>query len=446
MYRDNRGLIKLLILTPLTLGIYIMVFWYKYARDVNLMCDGDGKHTSNYFVMLLLAPITLGIYALVWEKKMQDRLRTKGNEWGCNITHTGMSVIAWKTLGVLLFAIGPIVGLYFQIQTINQVAIALNRSPSPQRSGSIAPAPISPVSPITAPKQDASNMITCPICHCVQKAGRGVCFRCGNSLIDVPVPQEPTDFRPATPVPIGTPPIRKYTQHPVNQPMMNPSSGPALLDAPHPRQTPPAGATGSGAITCPRCHATLAQGAAFCIQCGLPLQRQPDRPALSDRQDGAAAVTQNNSAAGGQHDRIANRQPVRAAAFAITPDAQAQTSHTSPEATQTEANLRRRRASASREQQAEGVGQGTEAPILTVDRPAMAGVMKQSGQPFNSQSANAVHRPAVAADTEGDIAARQDSFSKLFQRLPEPKPIYLWVAMAAACLFSLAALLVSIFR
>ena len=47
-YKENRGLLKAIVLSFLTFGLYAIYFWYEYAKDVNLMCDGDGKHTTNY--------------------------------------------------------------------------------------------------------------------------------------------------------------------------------------------------------------------------------------------------------------------------------------------------------------------------------------------------------------------------------------------------------------
>lgn len=122
--QTNRSLIKYILLTILTLGIYSLFFWHKYVQDVNTLCSNDGKNTNGILLKILFSILTLGIYGLVWQCGMQNRLRDQAGRLETGPLKSGGSVVLWKTLGLLLIGIGPFVGLYIQISSMNTVAYA----------------------------------------------------------------------------------------------------------------------------------------------------------------------------------------------------------------------------------------------------------------------------------------------------------------------------------
>ena len=61
----DRGLLKLILLSFITCGIYELIFIHSLAADVNEACREDGKHTTGLLGLLLLSLITCGIYSLV---------------------------------------------------------------------------------------------------------------------------------------------------------------------------------------------------------------------------------------------------------------------------------------------------------------------------------------------------------------------------------------------
>ena len=69
----NRGILKYLIFTLLTFGIYGMWFIYKMAQDMNTMCEDDDQNTGGLLAFILLSFITLGIYAIYWWYKIAER-------------------------------------------------------------------------------------------------------------------------------------------------------------------------------------------------------------------------------------------------------------------------------------------------------------------------------------------------------------------------------------
>ncbi|MCK9255679.1 MAG: DUF4234 domain-containing protein [Bacteroidales bacterium] len=69
----NRGFWKTFFLSLITFGIYNLYLMHSMAKETNLVCKEDGKHTKGVIALILLTPITLGIYGLVWRFKIIDR-------------------------------------------------------------------------------------------------------------------------------------------------------------------------------------------------------------------------------------------------------------------------------------------------------------------------------------------------------------------------------------
>ncbi len=69
----NRKVWKIWLLSFITFGIYGMVVMFVMAKETNISCSEDGKHTRGFWGAILLSLITLGIYGLVWYYKWADR-------------------------------------------------------------------------------------------------------------------------------------------------------------------------------------------------------------------------------------------------------------------------------------------------------------------------------------------------------------------------------------
>ncbi|MBR4333069.1 MAG: DUF4234 domain-containing protein [Clostridia bacterium] len=72
--RTDRSLLKLILLSIITLGIYWLWFWSQFAKDMNIACEGDSKTTRGIFFRILLSIITLGIYEFVWMYGVGSRI------------------------------------------------------------------------------------------------------------------------------------------------------------------------------------------------------------------------------------------------------------------------------------------------------------------------------------------------------------------------------------
>lgn len=124
--KTNRGLLWFILFTFLTCGIYNWYFYYSIARDVNIICEGDGEETAGLIKHILLVLITCGIYEYVWQCQLADRLRRNASRYGVNVSENGTTVVLWFIPGGFCCGIGGFVALHIQIKNINKLARAYN--------------------------------------------------------------------------------------------------------------------------------------------------------------------------------------------------------------------------------------------------------------------------------------------------------------------------------
>jgi hypothetical protein len=122
----KRGLAKLIILSIITLGFYMLYWIHKLAKDVNVICEGDGKKTGGLLKWLLLGIITLSIYNLVWLYKVGDRLQDNGPKYNLTIKEGGSIILLWYILGSFVI-VGPFIAAYIIIKNTNALADEYNK-------------------------------------------------------------------------------------------------------------------------------------------------------------------------------------------------------------------------------------------------------------------------------------------------------------------------------
>lgn len=125
MIQEDRRLWKLILLTIPTLGIYNIVFWYRFTKDLNEM-NTDEKPLKNYILVIFLSVITLGIYRWVWFFWLSDRVQMTGAELGIKIKPGPSITLIWKLFGSFIL-IGPFVANYLVIRNMNRVARQYNK-------------------------------------------------------------------------------------------------------------------------------------------------------------------------------------------------------------------------------------------------------------------------------------------------------------------------------
>ena len=108
--RTNRSLLKTILLSLITLGIYALVVHSNISEEINEVASKhDGKHTMHFLLAnLLLGPITLWIFPIVWTHQLCNRMGNELSRRGIDYTFSAGTFWGWGVLGALIF-IGPFV-------------------------------------------------------------------------------------------------------------------------------------------------------------------------------------------------------------------------------------------------------------------------------------------------------------------------------------------------
>ena len=92
----DRDLLKMIILTPITLGIYPIVVYTKISKEINIVASKyDGKKTMNYIIVLLLSVITLGIVPIIWLHRLCNRISNELNRRGIDYKFSAADFWLW---------------------------------------------------------------------------------------------------------------------------------------------------------------------------------------------------------------------------------------------------------------------------------------------------------------------------------------------------------------
>ena len=118
--KTNRGLIKLILLSMITFGIYGLVVMSAVSIDINTIASRyDGKKTTHYLLMtFLFSWLTLGIAPIVWNHKISARIGAELKRRGLNYRYGAGSFWGWCVLGSLI-GVGPLVYTHKMLKSMN---------------------------------------------------------------------------------------------------------------------------------------------------------------------------------------------------------------------------------------------------------------------------------------------------------------------------------------
>lgn len=125
--KTDRSLVLYILLGFLTCGIYQLYVFYTIMRDVNVACDGDGRHTPGLLEFILFGILTCGIYDLYWFYSVGNRLADNAPRYGLRFQENGTTLLLWMLIGSLLCFIGSYVGIYFLLNNVNAICSAYNQ-------------------------------------------------------------------------------------------------------------------------------------------------------------------------------------------------------------------------------------------------------------------------------------------------------------------------------
>ncbi len=124
----NRGLLKTIILSALTFGIYALYIMSRVSTDINTIATRyDGRTTMHYLVMaFLVTPLTFGIAPLVWSHRLYNRIGCELIRRRISYPISAVTFWGWNTLG-LLIGIGPLVAMHKLFRGMNLLSEDYNK-------------------------------------------------------------------------------------------------------------------------------------------------------------------------------------------------------------------------------------------------------------------------------------------------------------------------------
>ena len=114
------GLLKLILLSIVTLGIYAIVIYSRASESINTVASPhDGKKTMHYCLLgFLIAPITLCIGALVWQHRISNRIGSELTRRGLGYEFSAKTFWLWGVLGAFII-VGPFIYTHRFLKSMN---------------------------------------------------------------------------------------------------------------------------------------------------------------------------------------------------------------------------------------------------------------------------------------------------------------------------------------
>lgn len=118
--KTNKGLLKTILLSLITLGIYELVVMSAISNEINIVASKyDGKKTMHFCLLFfLVAPITLGIGAIVWIHRISNRIGNEIKRRGISYNFSATDFWLWGVLGSFII-VGPFVYMHKLFKAVN---------------------------------------------------------------------------------------------------------------------------------------------------------------------------------------------------------------------------------------------------------------------------------------------------------------------------------------
>ncbi len=116
----KRSLVKFILLSLITFGIYGIVVMSKISSDINTIASKyDGKSTMHYcLVFFIFTVLTLGIVPLVWSHRISNRIGNELVRRGIDYHFGAGTFWGWSILGTLII-VGPFIYLHKLLKSMN---------------------------------------------------------------------------------------------------------------------------------------------------------------------------------------------------------------------------------------------------------------------------------------------------------------------------------------
>lgn len=123
----KRGLLKYILLSAITFGIYGLVVMSSVSSDINTIASRyDGKKTMHYCLLFFVFSwLTLGIAPIVWFHRLSARIGKELSRRGISYSFGAGSFWGWNVLGALI-VVGPFVYLHKLLKAMNKLSAHYN--------------------------------------------------------------------------------------------------------------------------------------------------------------------------------------------------------------------------------------------------------------------------------------------------------------------------------
>lgn len=120
MFNTNRNLLKFILLSLITFGIYSIVVLSHISEEINAEASPrDGKHTMHFlWIFFILSWLTAGIACLVWSHRISNRIGAELNSRACNYEFSAADFWLWDILGSLII-VGPFIYTHKLLKSMN---------------------------------------------------------------------------------------------------------------------------------------------------------------------------------------------------------------------------------------------------------------------------------------------------------------------------------------
>lgn len=118
--KTNRGLLKFILLSVITFGIYPLVVMSVISSDINLIASRyDGKKTMHFCLLaFIFAGLTFGIAPIVWYHRISARIGAELKRRNIGYSFGAGDYWLWSILGGLI-VIGPFVYTHKMFKAMN---------------------------------------------------------------------------------------------------------------------------------------------------------------------------------------------------------------------------------------------------------------------------------------------------------------------------------------
>lgn len=125
--KTNRGLLKFVLLSIITCGIYGIAVMADVSMDINIVAGRyDGKRTMPYgLVFFIFSWLTLGIVPLVWSHRISGRIGAELTRRGISYRFGSGTFWGWGFFGSLIL-VGPFIYAHKLLKSMNLLAADYN--------------------------------------------------------------------------------------------------------------------------------------------------------------------------------------------------------------------------------------------------------------------------------------------------------------------------------